>query len=409
MGLTISYLGKSITLSDYIEHLIDIAYSNARNITKDGFTFIDGRYKGLLTIERGFQTIIKVADTKSVESFKYIKTYQVANDEKVLAELTKSMEKLRNLPDIEGVMPMEDFYIENNRKAIKLKMFVIEDYVEYISLQDFLSFLSDDYSTGKVKLKIENLYNELTKMTVLLYDTMEQLNKNHGFYNNNMRISNLMLCRGSGKTGVVLKLTDTEVGTVFSISLKDKKNQLPDLQTIDNDDYHNLMILLLQVLFVIKNLSFGQKGVFEFSEIYRFYETDLRIIEGGIDGLISEETNKNKLLYLNLLTKFIKPYPKDLKEVNECYKLIEAMASSVKLFNLKYSLDLLFSLVDSNEDDYLEYFFKIIYDYELRDQKSLVNYIVTNSKLQMFIAKYVSFISTHYKNNRKIGKNLINP
>jgi hypothetical protein len=396
MGLTISYLGKSITLSDYIAQLIDIVYTNSTNIKKDNITYLDGRYKGLLTIERGFQTIIKVVDTKANEKFKYIKTYQFANEEKMLTELSKAMKKLCNLPAMDKMISVEDFYIENNRKASKLKMFVIEDYVEYISLQDFFSYLYEDFLSNRVRLKIENLYNELTKVTVLVYDLMEQLNRN-GLYNNNIRISNLMLCRST--IGIVIKLSDIEIGSIFSISLKDKKTQLSDLQTIDNDDYHNLMILLFQTLFFIKNLSF--KSVFQFNEIYKFYETDLKILEVGINKLIGEDVNK--LLYLNLLMKFIKINPRELRELNESYKLVESKLNPLKLFNAKYSLDLLFSLVDSSEDEYLEYFFITIYDYELKDQKGLVSYIVFNSKLQLFIAKYVNFISAYYKTNKNIG------
>jgi hypothetical protein len=398
MGLTISYLGKSIKLSDYIEQLIDIVYTNATNIRKDNITYLDERYRGIITIERGFQTVIKVSDTKSgLERFKYLKNYQIANDEKIVAEIGKAMGKLCGLQNFDGLTKIEDFFIENNRKANKLKMFIIEEYIEYISLQDFLGFLYDDYLTGKIKFKIENLYNELTKLIIAIFEIIETLNRNQ-FYNNNMRMGNLMLCKDAGK--ISLKFTDLEVSSIFSINMKDKKNQISDLQTIDNNDYHNLMILLFQILFYIKNLSF--KSVFEFSDMFKFYETESKVLELGINKLISED--RNKLLYLNLFMKYYNSDPSELKELNNIYKDISMKSSTSKLFHSKYSLDLLFSLVDSNEDEFLEYFFNVIYDYEIKDQKLLINYIVTNSKLQLFIAKYVSFISTHYQFNKKIGK-----
>jgi hypothetical protein len=72
---------------------------------------------------------------------------------------------------------------------------------------------------------------------------------------------------------------------------------------------------------------------------------------------------------------------------------------------LKMLLDFLFSVVELNDEEYIDYFFECIFTFKQLEPNFLISYLKEDEKpLSLMINKYINFVQNGYHKNKTIGK-----
>jgi hypothetical protein len=394
MGITISYFNQQTSMTKYLDIVLNVIHSNSKNLQKDNITFLDNKYKALSTFERGILSLFQVIDQKSnFALYKTVKTYQIKNHDNYIIKVNNILKTISSLSS-DKIIKIEYFSSDNNIKKGKiLRLYIIEEYNDYISLQQLLGYFYDDYVNRKLIMDIDILYEELINLCINILEHIDYLHS-HDIKNTNINLSNIMYCKN--KQTFLIKFTDIEAGEIYRINFGNDE-VLNDMQNVNNDDYHNFLILLFQLIFFIKNLSI--KNGFDYSVMYDLYKTDLRVIKNELAEIFE---NDGRLMYFRYLLEFMidERYDK-VKGLNIVYKHILAKKMYFE-YEMEIVLDLLFSLVQLNEKDYLDYFFRVLNECNINNHKWLLSYLTEKKQLQNFITKYINFIQIHYQKYKKI-------
>lgn len=394
MGLTISYFNQQTSFTKYLDLVLNVIHSQSKNLQKENITFIDNKYKALSTFERGILNLFHVIDSKSnFAQYKTIKTYQIKNNEIEINKVNNFLKTISSLSS-EKIIKIENFSFDNsNKKGKILRLFIIEEYNDYISLEQLLGLIYDDYTSKKLIIDIDNLYEELINLCVDVLDNIDHLHS-HNINYTNINLSNIMICKN--KHSFSVKFTDIETAEICRINFGSEE-VLNDMQNVNNDDYNNFLILLLQLVFFVKNLSLING--FEYSLMKDFYKTNIKVIENELSEIFESDC---KMVYFKYVLSYIKEKSYDkIKELNDIYRNISSNNIEYNC-NLETRLDLLFSLVQINEKKYLQYFFNVLNECKIKDYKLLLSYITQNNHIQCFITKYINFIQLYYKKNNEI-------
>jgi hypothetical protein len=395
MGLIISYFNQQTTMSKYLDLLYNVISSNMKNLQKDNILFIDNKYKAVSTFERGILNLFQVIDEKSnFAQYKIIKTYQIKNEDTSIKSINNLIKHISTLSN-DKIIKIETYRIDNNNKKGKiLRLYLLEEFYESISLQQLLGFFYDDHISRKLIVDIDSLYEELINLSSNILDHIDYLHsKNIRHFN--MNLCNIIYCRM--KHSFCIKFTDIEAGEIYRINFGNEDIKLSDMQNINIDDYHNFIIILFQLIFFIKNLSL--KNAFDYTVMYDFYKTDINIIKNELDEIFESDI---RLVYFKYILKFISENDYDkVREVNNIYKEIVRNDLDT-LSNKELKLDILFSLIEINEKHYLEYFYKILNEYKIREFDWLIDYLNSKQVIHSVISTYINFIQLHYENNKKI-------
>jgi hypothetical protein len=394
MGLILTYFNQQMNMSKYLDFISNIITSNSKNLQKENITFIDNKYKAITTFERGILNLFQVIDQKAnIAQYKIIKTYQIKNEESLISKVTNFLNTIASLSN-DKLIKIEDFKFENtNKKGKILRLYILEEYNDYISLQQFLGLFYDDYISRKLTVNINTLYEELISLCCDIMEFIDSLHSQN-IFNVNMSLNNIMYCKA--KHTFVVKFTDIESGELHRINFGNDDIKLSAMQNMNNDDYHNFQIILFQLIFFIKNLSL--KNAFDYTVMYDFFKTDIKIIQNELTEIFESDS---RLAYFKYLLRYISENAYDkIKELNSLYK--DIMKKNLELkYDSEIILDMLFSLIQSNEN-YLEYFFNILNEYRLRDNKWLLNYLIEKQHIQNIITRYINFIQIHYHNNKNV-------
>jgi hypothetical protein len=151
------------------------------------------------------------------------------------------------------------------------------------------------------------------------------------------------------------------------------------------------------MIFFIKNLSL--KNSFNHTIMYDFYKTDIKLIKNELAEIFETD---NRLTYFKYIVKYLSDNNYDkVNELNFIYKDIALKINDSK-YNREIRLDLLFSLIQLNEKEYLEYFFIVLNEYKHKDYKWLLHFVIEKQFIQIVITRYINFIQLHYQNNKHV-------
>jgi hypothetical protein len=452
MGFNVSYQSNSQSINDYLEMLIKNINEKSYNFnSKEPLTFINDSYKAILCMRKEFQSIFKVVkqnqeikgyinlDNLNVfkSSFlKFIKTYQIKNEDEVIKEFTEKIqnyiELFKNEDFKNQFIMIEDYHIENLKKGKISRFLVINEFCDFISLRDCMESLYYDIINSKLEIKLENLYVEIVKLSNFLIQIIKILHQNK-IRKFNLNINNILLCNNSTKYSneeplsdflkfnlneFFYKFSDIEQADFFRINFKNEKIdlKLTNLNTMEFDDCVNYYIVIFQIIFFIKNLSY--KNVFDFNDIFEFYKIDISVMKKELMNLINEDY---KLIILKYTFKIFPEIEDEASEtsifekiqnIHEIYLDLLAkkkLEISVKILslNLNMIIDFLFSIIEINEEEYIDYFFQNLNLIKEKYEEILIRHIQNEMKLlSVLINKYITFIQNGYSKNRLVGKNL---
>jgi hypothetical protein len=205
---------------------------------------------------------------------------------------------------------------------------------------------------------------------------------------------------GSGNSSIfnkfILQMSDVEESKFFSLNFEKEelKFNYSSIITLSNKDYINFYIIIFQLIFFIKNISY--KTVFEFRDIFELAKIPIKELRKEFLILAEEDSKFNFFKYaldkleenqeseiLNHLTEIFSIY---IKMLDKCPLDFNIMHDKLSML-----IHLLFSLVELNEEMYSVYFFTSIYS--IQNQEVLINILKNNhTMLSLLVSKYINFI-----------------
>jgi hypothetical protein len=446
MGFNVSYQSNSQDINDYLNMLIKNINEKSYNFnSNESLTFINDSYKAVLCIRKEFQSIFKVVkqspENKDCDKLlnlkssfvKLIKTYHIKNEEEIIKEFTEKIQNYIDLSKHENCknlfVMIENYHIENIKKGKISRFLVINEFCDFISLRDCMENLYYDFINSRLEIKLENLYIEIVKLSNFLIQIIKILHQNK-IRKFNLNINNILLSNNSSifsnkelsndldkynLNEFFYKFFDIEQADFFRINFKNEKIdlKLSNLNTNEFEDYVNYYLVIFQIIFFIKNLTY--KNIFDFNDIFEFYKIDISVMKKELFNLINEDY---KLIVLKYTFKNISKIEdftnessifENIQIIHEIYLDLIAK-KTLKLSELKITLnlnmiiDFLFSILEINEEKYIDYFFENLNLIKEKYEDILINHIKNEIKLlSVLVNKYITFIQNGYSTNRSVG------
>lgn len=446
MGFNVSYQSNSQDINDYLNMLIKNINEKSYNFnSNESLTFINDSYKAVLCIRKEFQSIFKVVkqspENKDCDKLlnlkssfvKLIKTYHIKNEEEIIKEFTEKIQNYIDLSKHENCknlfVMIENYHIENIKKGKISRFLVINEFCDFISLRDCMENLYYDFINSRLEIKLENLYIEIVKLSNFLIQIIKILHQNK-IRKFNLNINNILLSNNSSifsnkelsndldkynLNEFFYKFFDIEQADFFRINFKNEKIdlKLSNLNTSEFEDYVNYYLVIFQIIFFIKNLTY--KNIFDFNDIFEFYKIDISVMKKELFNLINEDY---KLIVLKYTFKNISKIEdftnessifENIQIIHEIYLDLIAK-KTLKLSELKITLnlnmiiDFLFSILEINEEKYIDYFFENLNLIKEKYEDILINHIKNEIKLlSVLVNKYITFIQNGYSTNRSVG------
>lgn len=446
MGFNVSYQSNSQDINDYLNMLIKNINEKSYNFnSNESLTFINDSYKAVLCIRKEFQSIFKVVkqspENKDCDKLlnlkssfvKLIKTYHIKNEEEIIKEFTEKIQNYIDLSKHENCknlfVMIENYHIENIKKGKISRFLVINEFCDFISLRDCMENLYYDFINSRLEIKLENLYIEIVKLSNFLIQIIKILHQNK-IRKFNLNINNILLSNNSSifsnkelsndldkynLNEFFYKFFDIEQADFFRINFKNEKIdlKLSNLNTNEFEDYVNYYLVIFQIIFFIKNLTY--KNIFDFNDIFEFYKIDISVMKKELFNLINEDY---KLIVLKYTFKNISKIEdftnessifENIQIIHEIYLNLIAK-KTLKLSELKITLnlnmiiDFLFSILEINEEKYIDYFFENLNLIKEKYEDILINHIKNEIKLlSVLVNKYITFIQNGYSTNRSVG------